>query len=89
MLVYLVSLKYAPSFSFSFSVSPPFPCSSQRQALRRLQEVGVGVLVPLSALQASPLPASIALLTLEDVAAGAHKNLPAGESMQGTSNPKP
>ena len=49
----------------------------------------MGVLVPLSALQASPLPASIALLTLDDVAAGAHKSLPAGESVQGSSNPAP
>ncbi|CAM9161247.1 unnamed protein product [Choristocarpus tenellus] len=37
-----------------------------RTALRRLQEVGVGVLAPLAALEASPLPNAVAVVSLED-----------------------
>ncbi|CAI5518354.1 unnamed protein product [Closterium sp. Naga37s-1] len=49
-----------------------------RLALRRLQEVGVGVLVPVEALAAAPLPNAVALLSLEQAKLGVHKHLPQG-----------
>lgn len=49
-----------------------------RLALRRLQEVGVGVLADAEALEAAPVKNAIALLTLEDVIAGKHNRLPEG-----------
>ncbi|CAI5996923.1 unnamed protein product [Closterium sp. NIES-65] len=52
--------------------------SYQRLALRRLQEVGVGVLVPVEALAAAPLPNAVALLSLEQAKLGVHKHLPQG-----------
>eukprot|EP00245_Coleochaete_scutata_P012910 TRINITY_DN509_c0_g1_i1.p1 TRINITY_DN509_c0_g1~~TRINITY_DN509_c0_g1_i1.p1 ORF type:complete len:747 (+),score=186.42 TRINITY_DN509_c0_g1_i1:339-2243(+) len=51
-----------------------------RLALKRMQEVGVGVLSPVDELQQRPLPNSIALLSLPQVIAGAHSALPEGTS---------
>ncbi|CAM9322521.1 unnamed protein product, partial [Phaeothamnion confervicola] len=42
-----------------------------RTALRRLQEVGVGVFAPLEALEATPLPNSVAVMPLAQLAATA------------------
>lgn len=41
----------------------------QRTALRRLQESGVGVIVPVAELKAKPVPNAIALFTPADVPA--------------------
>ncbi|CAI5512367.1 unnamed protein product [Closterium sp. Naga37s-1] len=49
-----------------------------RLALRRLQEVGMGVLVPVESLTAAPLPNAVALLSLEQAKLGVHKHLPQG-----------
>lgn len=48
-----------------------------RQALRRLAEVGVHVMAPVAALEATPLPGAVAILTLKDFAAG-RTDLPEG-----------
>ncbi|CAI5468580.1 unnamed protein product [Closterium sp. Yama58-4] len=58
--------------------SPAVDDKEARLALRRLQEVGVGALVPVEALAASPLPNAVALLTLEQAKLGVHKHLPQG-----------
>ncbi|KAG5175064.1 1-hydroxy-2-methyl-2-(E)-butenyl 4-diphosphate synthase chloroplast precursor [Tribonema minus] len=58
---------------------PPADDRQARTALRRLQEVGVGVLAPIEALKASPLPNSLAVVSLEDwAAAGGKVELPEG-----------
>jgi hypothetical protein len=44
-----------------------------RQALKRMQDVNVGVVAPLAALQANPLPNSVALVSLADFAAAKGK----------------
>jgi len=50
---------------------PPIGADKERTALRRLQEVGVGILAPAAELEARPLDNSIAVLTLDEVKAGA------------------
>lgn len=50
----------------------------QRLAVKRLTDVGIGVLTPLAEQLATPLPHAIALATLDEIASGAHKELPAG-----------
>eukprot|EP00640_Fibrocapsa_japonica_P000924 CAMPEP_0113943412 /NCGR_PEP_ID=MMETSP1339-20121228/23413_1 /TAXON_ID=94617 /ORGANISM="Fibrocapsa japonica" /LENGTH=652 /DNA_ID=CAMNT_0000948271 /DNA_START=394 /DNA_END=2352 /DNA_ORIENTATION=+ /assembly_acc=CAM_ASM_000762 len=50
-----------------------------RTALRRLQEVSVGVLVDIEKLEASPLPNAVAVISLEEAAArGGKVDLPKG-----------
>ena len=49
-----------------------------RRALARLQEVGVGVLVPAPALAATPLPNAVAVFSLAEAAAGGKPALPEG-----------
>lgn len=50
-----------------------------RRALNRLQEVNVGVLAPIEALRANPLPKSVAVVSLADYAAAGGKiELPEG-----------
>jgi len=49
-----------------------------RTTLRRLQEVGVGVLAPISELASKPLPNAVAVASLEEAALGV--TLPAGAS---------
>lgn len=46
--------------------------------MKRLQDVGIGVLTPLTEQLANPLPHAMALATLDEVSSGAHKELPAG-----------
>lgn len=50
----------------------------QRLAMKRLTDVGIGVLTPLAEQLANPLPHAMALATLDEIASGAHKELPAG-----------
>eukprot|EP00897_Mesotaenium_endlicherianum_P010912 jgi/Mesen1/984/ME000012S00531 len=57
---------------------PPTSDVEGRRALRRLQEVSMGVLAPLQQLLANPLPDAIALLSLDEAVSAAHKQLPAG-----------
>jgi len=50
----------------------------QRLAVKRLTDVGIGVLTPLVEQLANPLPHAMALATLDEIASGAHRELPAG-----------
>lgn len=50
----------------------------QRLAVKRLTDVGIGVLTPLAEQLANPLPHAMALATLDEIISGAHENLPAG-----------
>lgn len=50
----------------------------QRLAVKRLTDVGIGVLTPVAEQLAQPLPHAMALATLDEIASGAHKELPAG-----------
>ena len=53
--------------------------AASRRAIKRLQDVAVGVLAPYSELVAHPLPGAVAIVTLEDVAkAGKLPVLPEG-----------
>ena len=49
--------------------------------MKRLTDVGIGVLTPLSEQLANPLPHAMALATLDEIASGAHKHLPAGNKL--------
>lgn len=51
---------------------------TSRLAVKRLTDVGIGVLTPLSEQLANPLLHAMALATLDEIASGAHKQLPAG-----------
>lgn len=69
----------ATSDSLLLREVPAAAAAEQRTALKRLQESGVGVIVPLAALQKEPLPNAVALVTAAELAA--HKGavaLPAG-----------
>ena len=46
--------------------------------MKRLTDVGIGVLTPLAEQLANPLPHAMALATLDEIASGAHNELPAG-----------
>ena len=60
----------ATSDSIFLRQVPGADAKNERLALKRLQEVGVGVLAPAAELAASPLPNAVALLSLEQVAKG-------------------
>jgi hypothetical protein len=49
--------------------APAADAKDARTALRRLQESGVGVLVPVSELKAAPIPNAIALFSLGEIPA--------------------
>jgi (E)-4-hydroxy-3-methylbut-2-enyl-diphosphate synthase len=49
-----------------------------RLAVKRLTDVGLGVLTPLAEQLAKPLPHAISVLTLDDIASSSHKKLPTG-----------
>ncbi|KAG0556909.1 hypothetical protein KC19_11G088200 [Ceratodon purpureus] len=51
---------------------------ASRLAVKRLTDVGIGVLTPLTEQLANPLPHAMALATLDEIFSGAHKELPAG-----------
>lgn len=53
-------------------------CFVQRLAVKRLTDISVGVLTPLSEQLVKPLAHAIVLVTLEELASGATKSLPAG-----------
>lgn len=50
----------------------------QRLAVKRLIDIGIGVLVPLVEQLAKPLPHAMVLATLDEISSGFHKELPAG-----------
>ena len=50
----------------------------QRLAVKRLTDIGMGVLTPLAEQLAKPLPHAMALATLDEISSGVHKELPAG-----------
>lgn len=50
----------------------------QRLAVKRLIDVGIGVLTPLTEQLANPLQHAMALVTLDEISSGVHKELPAG-----------
>lgn len=58
----------------------------QRLAVKRLTDVGIGVLTPLAEQLANPLPHALALATLDEIASGAHKELPAGTQTKSLSS---
>lgn len=49
-----------------------------RLAVKRLTDIGMGVLTPLAEQLAKPLPHAMALATLDEISSGVHKELPAG-----------
>ncbi|KAG0564073.1 hypothetical protein KC19_8G080700 [Ceratodon purpureus] len=51
---------------------------ASRLAVKRLTDVGIGVLTPLAEQLANPLPHAMALATIDEIASGAHKKLPTG-----------
>lgn len=50
----------------------------QRLALKRLIDISMGVITPLSEQLTKPLPNAIILATLKELSTGAHKLLPEG-----------
>lgn len=52
----------------------------QRLALKRLIDVSIGVITPLSEQLTKPIPNAMALVNLKELSTGAHKLLPAGIS---------
>ena len=50
----------------------------QRLAVKRLTDVGIGVLTPLTEQLTNPLPHAMALATLDEISSGVHEELPAG-----------
>jgi (E)-4-hydroxy-3-methylbut-2-enyl-diphosphate synthase len=46
--------------------------------VKRLTDVGIGVLTPLAEQLANPLPHAMALATLNEIVSGSHEELPAG-----------
>jgi len=50
----------------------------QRLAVKRLTDIGIGVLTPLTEQLANPLQHAMALATLDEISSGAHKELPTG-----------
>jgi (E)-4-hydroxy-3-methylbut-2-enyl-diphosphate synthase len=56
----------------------------QRLALKRLVDISMGVLTPLSEQLTKPLPHAIPLVNLEELSSGAHKLLPEGTDLNWT-----
>jgi (E)-4-hydroxy-3-methylbut-2-enyl-diphosphate synthase len=63
----------ATSDSIFLRKVPPKGADKERLALKRLQEVGVGVLAPAKELTAAPIPNAIAVFALSEVAKGEAK----------------
>ena len=63
----------ATSDSLFLRKAPAKGADKERLALKRLQEVGVGVLVPAEELAAAPIPNAVAVFTLSQVAKGEAK----------------
>ncbi|RLM78600.1 4-hydroxy-3-methylbut-2-en-1-yl diphosphate synthase (ferredoxin), chloroplastic [Panicum miliaceum] len=57
---------------------PPVEDAEARLALKRLVDISMGVLTPLSEQLTKPLPHAIALVNLDELSSGAHKLLPQG-----------
>lgn len=57
---------------------PPVEDKDARLALKRLIEISMGVIVPLSEQLTKPLPNAMVLVTLKELSSGAHKLLPEG-----------
>ncbi|CAO2039542.1 unnamed protein product [Urochloa humidicola] len=57
---------------------PPVEDAEARLALKRLVDINMGVLTPLSEQLTKPLPHAIALVNLDELSSGAHKLLPEG-----------
>ncbi|KAL8089833.1 hypothetical protein AgCh_039342 [Apium graveolens] len=57
---------------------PPLDDNDSRLALKRLIDVSMGVITPLSEQLVKPLPNAIVLATLKDLSSGTHKLLPKG-----------
>ncbi|TVU29358.1 hypothetical protein EJB05_20922 [Eragrostis curvula] len=57
---------------------PPVEDAVARLALKRLVDISMGVLTPLSEQLTKPLPHAIALVNLDELSSGAHKLLPEG-----------
>nr|GME10111.1 4-hydroxy-3-methylbut-2-en-1-yl diphosphate synthase (ferredoxin), chloroplastic [Ipomoea batatas] len=57
---------------------PPVNDKDARLALKRLIDVSMGVITPLSEQLTKPLPNAMVLVTLKELSSGAHKLLPAG-----------
>lgn len=53
-------------------------CEFQRLALKRLVDVSMGIITPLSEQLTKPLPHAIVLVNLKELSGGAHKLLPEG-----------
>lgn len=53
-------------------------CEFQRLALKRLVDVSMGIITPLSEQLTKPLPHAIVLVNLKELSSGAHKLLPEG-----------
>jgi len=57
---------------------PPAEDTEARLAIKRLIDISMGVLTPLSEQLTKPLPNAMVLVNLKELATGAHKLLPAG-----------
>jgi len=57
---------------------PPVEDAEARLALKRLVDISMGVLTPLSEQLTKPLPHAIVLVNLDELSSGAHKLLPEG-----------
>ncbi|KAK4358702.1 hypothetical protein RND71_020931 [Anisodus tanguticus] len=57
---------------------PPLDDKDSRIALKRLVDISMGVITPLSEQLTKPLPNAMVLVTLKDLFGGAHKLLPEG-----------
>ncbi|KAI5666246.1 hypothetical protein M9H77_16099 [Catharanthus roseus] len=57
---------------------PPIEDKDSRLALKRLIDISMGVITPLSEQLTKPLPNAMVLVTLKELSSGAHKLLPEG-----------
>nr|AHA11129.1 chloroplast 4-hydroxy-3-methylbut-2-enyl diphosphate synthase [Picrorhiza kurrooa] len=57
---------------------PPVDDKDARLALKRLIDISMGVITPLSEQLTKPLPNALAMVTLKELSSGAHKLLPEG-----------
>ena len=55
-----------------------FFCYNQRLALKRLIDISMGVITPLSEQLTKPLPNAMALVNLKELSTGVYKLLPEG-----------
>eukprot|EP01038_Epipyxis_sp_PR26KG_P007665 gene7665-10429_t len=55
---------------------PPVSDKASRKAIKRLQDVAVGVIAPISELAANPMPNTVALISLEDIVKSGLPQLP-------------